>query len=211
MVALAGVVYSLMSVSGILWLTAREGRPALWQIFADDLWSSVGLGIGFATAVLWFSAHAAEHHAWARTLEEEFGVALGGLSVFQCAALAVASGLGEEVLFRAALQPTLVRLSSPLAAAPALQALLGLAATSLAFGACHFPFRRNLIPWTVFTIVTALGFGSIYLWTGNLVGPIVAHALINGVNLTRIAKRGAPSGPVLAIRTRGGMLEFEQR
>jgi len=211
MVALAGVVYSSMSVSGVLWVLAQEGRPMLWRILADDMWSSLGLGIGFATAILWFSAYASERHAWARTLEEEFGIALGGLSIPQCVAMAVASGIGEEILFRAALQPTAIRLAAGITPSHALQGLLGLVATSLVFGACHFPFRRNLIPWTLFTIATALGFGGIYLWTGNLVGPVAAHALINGVNLSRIARKGTPAGPVLAIRTRGRMLEFEQR
>lgn len=209
MVALAGVVYSAMTAGGVVWVVLRDGREALWPVFADDLLSSCGLGIGFATAVLWFSAHASARYAWARTLEEEFGVALGGLSIAQCVALALASGIGEEMLFRAALQPSLTRLAAKAFAAPALQHLAGITLTSLAFGACHFPFRRNLLPWTLFTIVTAFGFGAIFLWTGNVTGPILAHAMINGVNLSRIAKKGAPPrGPEIVMTRKGGVLEF---
>jgi len=211
MVALSGVVYSVMTAGGVLWVLARGGRGAFWLIIADDLLSSLGLGIGMATAILWFSAYAARRHEWAKTLESEFGVALGGLSVLQCVTLAVASGIGEEMFFRAALQPTAISLCTHLTASPFLSSALGVGATSLVFGACHFPFRRNLLPWTLFTIVTALGFGGIFLWTGNVAGPILAHAMINGVNLTRIAKKGAPTGPVITMQERDGMLEFEKR
>jgi hypothetical protein len=211
MVALAGVVYSVMSAAGVLWVLARDGRAALWPLLAEDLLSSAGLGIGFATAILWFSAYASARHQWARTLEQEFGVALGGLSPLQCVVLAIASGIGEEFLFRAGIQPTAVRLAARVADGPFLQNLLGVTLTSLAFGACHFPFRRNLLPWTAFTVVTAYGFGGILLWTGNLTGPILAHAMINGVNLTRIARKGAPAaGPVLSMSADRGALDFER-
>jgi membrane protease YdiL (CAAX protease family) len=211
MVALAGIVYSAMTAGGVVWVLARDGRGAFWTIVAEDLWSSLGLGVGLATGILWFSAHAAARHQWARTLESEFAVALGGLSAVQCVALAIASGVGEEMLFRAALQPTAVLLCTHVSPTPWIQSALGLLATSIAFGLCHFPFRKNLLPWTVFTVATALGFGAIYLWTGNIAGPIVSHALINGVNLTRIARRGTPTGPVLAMSERGGVLEFERK
>jgi membrane protease YdiL (CAAX protease family) len=32
-------------------------------------------------------------------------------------------------------------------------------------------------------------FGWLYEWTGHLVAPIVAHALVNGINLPRLARR----------------------
>ncbi|MBI2923294.1 MAG: CPBP family intramembrane metalloprotease [Planctomycetes bacterium] len=211
MVALAGVVYSAMTAGGVVWIILRDGREAFWLILAEDLLSSAGLGVGLATAILWFSAYASEHHEWAKTLEIEFGVALGGLSSLQCVALAVASGIGEEMLFRAALQPTATTLAAKIVASRALQHFAGITITSLAFGACHFPFRKNLLPWTAFTIVTAYGFGAIFLWTGNVMGPILAHALINGVNLSRIARKGSPSGPVIAISERGGSLEFDRK
>jgi membrane protease YdiL (CAAX protease family) len=32
-------------------------------------------------------------------------------------------------------------------------------------------------------------FGWLYEWTGQLVAPIAAHALVNGINLPRLARR----------------------
>lgn len=198
-----GVVYSVMTAAGVLWVIARDGREAFWQIAANDLWSSLGLGVGLATAVLWYSGWSAAHTNWGRTLDAFFAQVFGGFSILHCAATALASGIGEEMLFRAALQPTAIALTH--------SNVLGIALTSLAFGAVHLPFRRELFPWTIFAVGTSVAFGAIYAWTGNIAGPMLAHALINGVNLARISRKGAPAGPKLTIHEKGGMLEFERR
>lgn len=210
-VVVVGVVYSVMSVVGVLWVIARDGREAFWQIVANDRWSSIGLGVGLATAVLWLSGWAAAKTNWGRTLDAFFAQVFGGFSVFQCIATALASGIGEEMLFRAALQPTAIALAAKWTGAGFAAGSLGILLTSLAFGAVHLPFKRELAPWTLFAIGTSIAFGAIYAWTDNIVGPMLAHAMINGVNLARIARKGAPSGPTLTIHEKGGMLEFERR
>lgn len=76
--------------------------------------------------------------------------------------LSALPGLGEELLFRGALQP-----------------LIGIIPTSIVFGFLHTGFSRRLLPYSVWT--TAVGFllGALYIWTGNIWGSIVAHTLIN--------------------------------
>src|SRR5436190_6470137 len=120
-----GVVYSVMTTIGVIWVIARDGREAFWHIAAHDMWWSLGLGVGFATAVLWLSGWAASHTNWGRTLDAFFAQVFGGFRLPHCVATAVASGIGEEMLFRAALQPTATALCH--------SHLLGILVTSAAF------------------------------------------------------------------------------
>ncbi len=85
--------------------------------------------------------------------------------------LALASGIGEEALFRGALQP-----------------VVGLWWTSLLFAAAHFVPRRELLLWSVFSLLAGLLLGGLYEATGNLLAPTIAHVVINGVNLNRLVR-----------------------
>jgi membrane protease YdiL (CAAX protease family) len=39
-------------------------------------------------------------------------------------------------------------------------------------------------------------FGALFYWTGNLVAPVVAHTIVNGVNLPMLVRRyGAGTAP----------------
>ena len=92
--------------------------------------------------------------------------ALGSVSLPGAIALALASGIGEEMLFRGALQPR-----------------VGWLAAGVLFGLVHFAPRRELLPWTGFAILAGLLFGALFQATGNLIAPIAAHALVNAVNI----------------------------
>jgi hypothetical protein len=52
--------------------------------------------------------------------------------------------------------------------------------------------------WTAFAVVAGGLFGGLMLWRGNLLAPIVAHFLVNAVNLSRLAaearRRAAADG-----------------
>jgi membrane protease YdiL (CAAX protease family) len=41
--------------------------------------------------------------------------------------------------------------------------------------------------WTLFAVVAGSLFGGLMLWRGNLLAPVVAHFLVNAVNLSRLA------------------------
>ena len=85
------------------------------------------------------------------------GESLGRISVPDALLLAVASGLGEELFFRGALQPR-----------------VGLILATVLFGAVHFVPRRELLPWTGFAMVAGLVLGVLFEWTGSVVAPVVA-------------------------------------
>jgi membrane protease YdiL (CAAX protease family) len=104
---------------------------------------------------------------------------LGPLALRDCIVLALASGVAEEAFFRGLLQPW-----------------LGWVAASVLFGCAHVAPRRDLLPWTGFALAAGFGLGALFEATGNLVAPVVAHALINAVNLRLLALRwrGGPPG-----------------
>jgi len=119
--------------------------------------------------------------AWTRAtrsgerLARALAAALGRRSAGECALLALASGVAEEAFFRGAMQPQ-----------------LGLLATSAVFALAHFAPRRDLLPWTAFALLAGLVLGALFEATGNLVAPVVAHALVNGVNLRILSRDYAP-------------------
>ena len=97
-------------------------------------------------------------------------------------ALAVLSSVGEELFFRGAMQPT-----------------AGLWLTTTLFGLMHLPHRREFWPWTVSALVMGLIFGVLTEQTANLAGAIIAHFVINFLNLGH-AVTFAPATPAAGVR-----------
>ena len=83
--------------------------------------------------------------------------------------LALASSIGEELLFRGALLPW-----------------MGLWVQAAVFAALHIGPGRRFLPWTASALALGLAFGALAQWTGNLGGPIAAHFAINFLNLRYI-------------------------
>jgi uncharacterized protein len=104
-------------------------------------------------------------------LTREFGRILGILSWQEVFWLALASGIAEEALFRAALQP-----------------LWGLTIASLCFGLAHVGPGRRFLPWTVFAVAFGFLAGALVEWRSGLLLPAVVHITVNGRNLYWISK-----------------------
>ena len=129
------------------------------------------LGLAAGALVIWGSAELTARTEMGRTLARILAEALGPLRLRDCLVLAVASGVGEEALFRGALQPQ-----------------VGLVWASVLFALAHLVPRRELLPWSVFALAAGLLLGGLYAATGNLVAPVVAHVAINAVNLRRLSR-----------------------
>jgi len=131
--------------------------------------AGAGAAVGLAIVLLsgWFTQGTRTGDRLARALAR----LVGRRSLGECAALALASGIGEEAFFRGALQPQ-----------------LGLLPTSLLFGLAHFAPRRDLLPWTAFSLAAGVALGWLFEATGNLVAPVIAHALVNAVNLRLLTR-----------------------
>jgi membrane protease YdiL (CAAX protease family) len=174
-VRLALVFYGVLLAAALLW-ARLVGRSLLWASDAAaerglSPGTDVGVGLLAAGIVVLLSRQLTQRTRFGEQLERSLRAVLGPLSLAECWLLALLSGVAEEAFFRGALQPQ-----------------VGLLAASLLFGAAHFVPRRELIAWTGFSIAAGLLLGWLFDATGNLVAPVVAHAVINGVNLRHLTR-----------------------
>ena len=116
---------------------------------------------------------------WARTTEDQaaaltekfttfdnFGAYLFGLLV-----ISILPGIGEELMFRGVLQNSLHRWSK--------NPHIAIWVSAFIFGAIHMQFF-GLVPRMMLGAV----FGYLYVWSGNIWYPIIAHAINNGIGVT---------------------------
>lgn len=175
--AVAWGFYLLLAAAGLVWLGLQRGRlelplfvdPAAWPV---DF--GLGLAAGAAMAGLW--AAAGRVLAAARRLERELAELLGEIGPDEAIALALISGLAEEVFFRGAV----------------LQQWGWIAATLL-FALLHLGGGRSFRLWAAFAVLAGLVLAGLVLWRGNLLPAILAHATVNAVGLLRLGRGGAAS------------------
>jgi membrane protease YdiL (CAAX protease family) len=170
------VFYAVMFGAAVLW--ASISGESLF--YASDQAASrgvaplrdAGAGVLVAAVAIFASRELTRRTRWGKDLARALGVLLGEVRLADCILLALASGVAEEAFFRGALQPR-----------------IGLVAASLVFGLAHFAPRRELAPWTLFSVAAGFALGALFDLTGNLLAPVVAHALINAVNIRALTRR----------------------
>ena len=106
---------------------------------------------------------------WARQLHHVLRSELHGASSSQLVLLAVLAACSEELLFRAALGPS-----------------LGVLEASVLFGLVHLPGRDCGPLRAGWAFVMGLFFSGLYFASGTLLTPMLAHALINYENMQYI-------------------------
>jgi membrane protease YdiL (CAAX protease family) len=170
--ALVLILYLGLASAGVAWSTLR-GDATVWrvtgratpQIFLGIVAGAlIGLGFVFASR---FATHRFE---WARALHRDMRALLGPLPGTEIIVLALASALGEEIFFRGALLPA-----------------IGLWGSSAIFALLHIGPKPRFLPWTLSSLVAGLVFGQLFLWAGDLSGPVVAHFTVNALNLRYLA------------------------
>jgi membrane protease YdiL (CAAX protease family) len=180
-VRLALLFYGALGAVALLW-AFLAGR-SIWFASADAAAAGgnplrdAGVGALAGALVVGISRLVTRHTGWGDALARTLAAALGRLSLVECVLLAAVSGVAEEALFRGALQPQ-----------------VGLLAASVLFAAAHFLPRRELLPWTAFAFLAGLLLGALFERTGNLLAPIVAHALLNAVNLRFLTRHYGAAG-----------------
>jgi membrane protease YdiL (CAAX protease family) len=157
-------------------IAAGRGDPQLYSSRSEAWWLLAGPVLGAATglAVVGLTRVATRHFQWARDLHGSFRDLLGPLTGREIVILALASSIGEELLFRGALLPWF---------GPWWQALV--------FALLHVGPGKRFLPWTLSALAMGLAFGGLTVWTGNLGAPIAAHFMINFLNLRFIVDEPA--------------------
>ena len=172
---LAWVFYLALALGGGFWLALRQGVLPL-RLFIDvhGWWIDLGLGAAAGSLLLALWQLALARLPGARELEAHLERVLTGLSHSEALGLAVISGFAEEVFFRGAVQSA-----------------AGWLAASLLFALLHSGPGPSFRLWTLFAALAGGIFGALMAWRGNLLAPMVAHILVNAVNLRRLAGRVA--------------------
>jgi membrane protease YdiL (CAAX protease family) len=187
---LAWIFYLALAIAGLLWTGAQRGRLGL-ELFVDpgSWWIDLGagLGVGGALLTLWWAL--GRFVAAARQLEEELARLLAPLAVAEAIALAVISAVAEELFFRGAVQGA-----------------VGLLPAAVLFALLHAGPGKGFRVWTLFALAGGLALGALVALRGPLGGAILGHLLVNGVNLVRLARRGAllRSSPAETVSARAG-------
>ncbi len=179
-------MYAALTAAGFGW-AAWRGRPWVFEHASPwlgieppwDVAASLGAGALLALVTVLSTRLLVRKSRAVRDLHVAFREVLGGLDPKAIGVLALFSGIGEEIFFRGALQPS-----------------LGLVPTSILFGLLHIGPDRRFLAWTPWALGMGLLLGAIYEATGSLYGCIVAHVAINYENLQFIASHDprAPGG-----------------
>jgi uncharacterized protein len=173
---IAWVFYLVLAIAGLLWVGAQRGRLGI-ELFVDPggWWIDLGSGIGIGSALLALWWLLCRYVAGARGLENELARLLAPLSVAEAISLAIISAVAEELFFRGALQGA-----------------LGFLPAAVLFALLHAGPGKSFRVWTLFAFAGGLALGGLVTLRGPLGGAIVAHLLVNGVNLVRLARLSLP-------------------
>ncbi len=163
--SLSLIAFAIGCLRGDVDLYRLEGSTTTWLLASPLV--GIALGLGFVGLSKW----SVRRWQWARRLHQDFRDILGQLSTVEILVLAVASAIGEELLFRGALLPW-----------------LGIWAQAIIFALLHVGPSRRFLPWTASALLVGLAFGWLYQATGDLGAPIVCHFTINCLNLHFISR-----------------------
>ncbi|HEY1955479.1 MAG TPA: CPBP family intramembrane glutamic endopeptidase [Polyangiaceae bacterium] len=164
---------------------ALTRTPWLGESPVEGVVASLVLGVAGAALAIILTRLAMRRAAWARALHGELRPLVKGEGGGVIVLMALASSVGEELFFRGFLSVT-----------------IGVVLSSLAFGALHQVRGRGRIGWAASAFAMGVFLSLVYGLTGQLVGCIVAHALVNVVNLQYLRDHDPNPKP----RKLGGLL-----
>lgn len=180
----AFTLYLVLALAGAIWMGLRDGQTRLDRYLRlDQLPLDLLCGLatgGFLVGLWWLGVRLLPE---ARELETTLGSILSDLGRADAYALALVSGFAEETFFRGGLQGAFSK--------PGMGLLVG----ALAFAALHNGPGRAFRLWTLYALLAGTLCGGLVLFRGTLLPAIVAHVLVNTLNLQRLVRqRPTPLG-----------------
>jgi CAAX protease family protein len=185
---MGGVALALIWAMGTPLLHPTPVTVKAWALDESSahLWSLTG-GLVFGVFVVLLSRVTVQRFEWARRLHLELRPFARGLDRTGIIVLALLSAAGEELLFRGLLQPW-----------------MGLVPQAVLFGLVHQMPGPSRWIWVTWALSVGLVLGALFELTGSLLGPIAAHALVNGLNLSFL-KHHEPLPPGAGGRVQVGV------
>ncbi|HKY39397.1 MAG TPA: CPBP family intramembrane glutamic endopeptidase [Polyangiaceae bacterium] len=170
----ASVAYALIAAGAIALghgfdRTSLISYPGSWLPLSglEAHTFSLVLGGAFAVLVVLGTRVLVENVGWARNLHRDLRPMTLRLDGAGILAIATLSALAEELVFRGLLLPW-----------------VGLLPQALLFGVAHAQLSGpSRWVWVAWASVVGLALGAMFQLTGSLLGPMLAHGLINGLNL----------------------------
>jgi hypothetical protein len=174
-VLIQDVLLVLGSLVGVGWLSRREWRAVLKRLglvkpsLKDLMWTGIFTVILFAVViVIGFISLAVNPDSQAMELKDDPTVQiLGSISIISAIAFALGAGIGEEILFRGAIQPR-----------------FGIAFTSIIFAIMHIQYPDFFSLLTLFLISIILGIERQMI---NTTAAVISHAVYDLVLLLAVA------------------------
>jgi uncharacterized protein len=195
--ALAVAIYAAVALLAVLAAGARGRSPvettpwlpfdafgAPGTVLAHVI--SIALGLALAFATVQATRTFVTRYGWAKVLHADLRPAIRHASGAMLVVLGVASAASEELLFRGLLAT-----------------VVGIVPSAVAFGLVHQVRGAGRWAWIVWATVMGLLFGVVFSLTGSLLGPIVAHAVVNVQNLRFLRDTDVEPPPA---RRMGGLL-----
>lgn len=166
------VFYSILAILGffILYLFRGENVFALLSpkksvvlIVGGGLAGSLAIATGFLVAYFGI-------YPFRAALKPIIGF-FKGLKISTLLILSILAGIGEEILFRGAIQE-----------------IFGFLIATLLFGLVHYMGQKVLLAYGIFALFAGFILGYLFILTDELLTPIIAHALFNIFALISISK-----------------------
>jgi len=164
LLAVLATALALALRDGLPWAHPEPWLPAPPVV---AMASSAVLGLAAATASIAFTRVTVSRFGWAQRLHSELRPVARDLTIGQILVVAGLSSLGEELLFRGLLVP-----------------VLGVALSGVLFGLAHQIKGPSRWVWAGWATAFGVMLGAVFALTGSLVGPLLAHAIVNAANLT---------------------------
>ncbi len=156
----------------MLWIGAREGAiPLSLFVRGGRWWLDLGAGLGAGALLIGVWNLMRRLSPRARELERHLSGLLGPLEPAEIVGLALLSGFAEELFFRGAMQGS-----------------WGWLPATILFAVIHTGPGPAFRIWTLFAGIAGLVLAGLMLWRECLLAPVVAHTLVNGINLGRLER-----------------------
>ncbi len=161
---LAALFYGFLFLMAVLWSQLR-GHGL--DLVGDSVALGIALGLLAAAFTVSLGILAYQLLPVVRRISSELAPQLiDGARRRDLVLVSVFSGVGEEALFRGAIQPE-----------------LGIVVASLIFGLVHIGPDRRYLLWTLWAVLAGFLFGALFIATGGLLAPMLAHATHNATTL----------------------------